>query len=52
MLNDARKLTTKGQELLRLQIVDSVINKRMTKSESAKFINLHLYIKNMVVMVY
>jgi hypothetical protein len=43
MLNDARKLTTKGQELLRLQIVDSVINKRMTKSESAKFFNVSRY---------
>lgn len=43
MLRDARKLTTKEQELLRLQVVDAVINKNMTKSATADFFNVSRY---------
>ena len=43
MLRDARKLTTKEQELLRLQVVDAVINKKMAKSDVADFFNISRY---------
>lgn len=37
---DARKLTTSQQELLRRQVVDAVINKKMPKSQAAVFFNI------------
>ena len=43
MLRDARKLSIKEQELLRLQVVDAVINKKMTKSATANFFNVSRY---------
>ena len=37
---DARKLTTSQQELLRRQVVDAVINKKMPKYQAAVFFNI------------
>ena len=40
MQTDARKLTTSQQEFLRRQVVDAVINKKMSKMQAAEFFNI------------